>query len=250
MMFISTLLIDTGTNPDRPRPARSWLQNMYRVHQRLCMAFPSKEREGKDEDFLDPFKPEDFGGGQVHIDRRTGNGFLFRIDVQLGGTVVILVSSAIRPNWDYAFHNAGHFLAAPPQIKEYNPSFKKGQFFKFRLTANPTRRCTKNSKDSNGNPVNPQYIGKRIPVPFDMLKEWLIVRGKKGGFAIHDTVVQSGYIYIYKQDDKPESKRLLSVRFDGMLTVTDPDQFRKTIVAGIGSGKAFGFGLLSIAPVK
>ena len=35
--------------------------------------------------------------------------------------------------------------------------------------------------------------------------------------------------------------------FDGRLVVTDAALFRQTLVQGIGSGKAFGFGLLSVA---
>jgi CRISPR system Cascade subunit CasE len=40
----------------------------------------------------------------------------------------------------------------------------------------------------------------------------------------------------------------LAVRFEGVLAVTDPEVFRATVAAGIGSGKAFGFGLLSVGP--
>ncbi|MFK0172604.1 type I-E CRISPR-associated protein Cas6/Cse3/CasE [Streptomyces sp. NPDC090306] len=38
------------------------------------------------------------------------------------------------------------------------------------------------------------------------------------------------------------------VRFDGTATVIDPDQLRAAIRQGIGRGKAYGCGLLSIAP--
>ena len=41
-----------------------------------------------------------------------------------------------------------------------------------------------------------------------------------------------------------------SVLFDGLLRVTDTDAFLRTLVRGIGPGKAFGFGLLSVAPVR
>ena len=51
-MFLSCLLIDIGDNPDRPRPGRIWLRNLYHVHQRLCMAFPSDPRKTDDRDFL------------------------------------------------------------------------------------------------------------------------------------------------------------------------------------------------------
>jgi CRISPR system Cascade subunit CasE len=42
---------------------------------------------------------------------------------------------------------------------------------------------------------------------------------------------------------------MLGVLFEGTLEITDPQQFlNRSIAAGIGSGKAFGFGLLSVAP--
>ncbi len=247
MMYLSTLLINVGDNPDRPRPGRLWLRNLYRVHQRLCMAFPSKARLEKDKFFLRPYDPQEFAQGHVHVNRTQETGFLFRVDPQPGGNVVILVLSAIEPNWAYAFHNAEHLLAHSPQVKEFNPSFTEGQHFRFLLSANPTRRCSKNSKDIRGNPLDGKWIGKRIPVPFEKLKDWLVTRGKKGGFGIDDVAIQSGYVYVDKRDGILESKRLLSVRFEGILTVTDPEAFRKTLISGIGPAKAFGFGLLSLA---
>ncbi|MFB7669048.1 type I-E CRISPR-associated protein Cas6/Cse3/CasE [Kitasatospora sp. NPDC056138] len=42
--------------------------------------------------------------------------------------------------------------------------------------------------------------------------------------------------------------RLPNVRFEGTATVTDPDALRTALLSGIGQGKAFGLGLLSIAP--
>ena len=39
---------------------------------------------------------------------------------------------------------------------------------------------------------------------------------------------------------------LAGASFEGNLAVTDADAFRAALAAGIGPGKAFGFGLLSI----
>ncbi|MFD9904074.1 type I-E CRISPR-associated protein Cas6/Cse3/CasE [Streptomyces sp. NPDC059063] len=39
-------------------------------------------------------------------------------------------------------------------------------------------------------------------------------------------------------------------RFDGTATITDPEPLRKKITEGIGRGKAYGCGLLSIAPAR
>jgi CRISPR system Cascade subunit CasE len=51
--------------------------------------------------------------------------------------------------------------------------------------------------------------------------------------------------------ESPGKKHRLSfgsVLFEGVLEITDAERFQKTLEAGIGSGKAYGFGLLSIAP--
>ena len=242
-MYLSHLLIDVGTNPDRPRPGRLWLQNLYRVHQRLCMAFPSASRKSDDAMFLKPYKPEDFGRGQVHIPRGPEAGFLFRIDPQPSGRVVILVQSALKPDWEYAFHNAHHLLAAPPEARPYAPSFVKEEYLRFRLVANPTRKI-----DTKSGPDGHRRNGKRVPVRTDKLGEWLAGRAKAAGLSIDmDSIaIQPTYIYVNKTRNG-KSQRLRSVRYDGMLRVNDPDRFQETLVRGMGAGKAFGVGLLSVA---
>lgn len=249
-MWLSRLKIDVGDDPTRERPGRSWLHNLYHVHQRLCMAFPSGPRKSDDPQFLKPFNPDDFGKGQVHVNRAHDSGFLFRIDPQPGARVVILVQSALEPDWEYAFRNAGYLLAAPPQVKHFDPSFEAGQRLRFCLVANPTRRLSKHSLGADGRPID-KGIGKRVPVPSSRLFDWLARRAETAGFSVKvdSTCVQPGYVYVNKTRNG-EGQRLRSVRYEGVLGVTDPTRFQQTIVRGIGSGKAFGFGLLSVAPVR
>lgn len=244
-MYLSSLLIDTGDNPDRPRPGRLWLRNLYHVHQRLCMAFPSPSQKSDDNDFLKPYKPEDFAKGQVHVARKVDTGFLFRIDPLPGGRAIVLVQSALEPDWDYAFHNADYLLAARPECKSFQPDFSAGRRLRFRLVANPTRRLSKHSPD-----IKEESVGKRVPVPTEKLLDWLDRRGESGGFLItkESTTIQLGYSYINKRGHN--GQRLRSVKYDGVLQVTDTASFHETIVSGIGSGKAFGFGLLSVAPTE
>lgn len=251
-MYLSSLLVNVGEKPNRPhRPGQLWLQNLYRVHQRLCMAFPSAARRSEDEHFLKPFRPQDFGEGHVHVPRRSDAGFLFRIDPQPGGRAVILVQSATKPDWDYAFHNADYLLAAPPEVKAFDARFTKGQYLRFRLLANPTKRFSKNSRERDGKPVAERWVGKRIPVPAEQLEEWLVRRGTAAGFSLDkdSLTVQPGYVYVDKTPND-QGQRLRSVRYDGILEVTDPALLKEAIVRGIGPGKAFGFGLLSVSPVR
>lgn len=171
---------------------------------------------------------------------------------------MILVQSAVKPDWGYAFHNARDLLAAEPEFEEFKACFSKGQRLRFRLMANPTRRLSRHSLERDGKPVDEKWIGKRVPVPHDRLVDWLSEwrlrqdgRDEPPGFCIDKdrTTVQAGYIYVNK-GRAGAGQRLFSVRYGGVLQVTDADKFRKTVQHGIGPGKAFGFGLLSVAPCQ
>ena len=174
---------------------------------------------------------------------------------------MILAQSAIRPDWDYAFHNAGYLLAAPPELKSFEPRFSAGQRLRFLLVANPTKKIGTISKAERQSSTKEELIkkkgrhGRRVPVPADQLLDWLaewrVRPDESPGFSINkdSTTLQAGYIYVNKERDG-KGQRLRSVRYDGVLEVTDPDKFRNTLLHGIGPGKAFGFGLLSVAPLS
>lgn len=42
---------------------------------------------------------------------------------------------------------------------------------------------------------------------------------------------------------------LKKVRFDGILTVTNAELFKKVLTKGLGHGKAYGLGMMSISPI-
>jgi len=266
-MYLSRLFINVGKNPDRPRPGRLWLRNLYHVHQRLCMAFPSKEQKKNDPHFLAPYNPDCFPEQrdkadqkkseenkevlkQVHAPRDEKAGFLFRIDPQPGGSPVILVQSAIEPDWDYAFQNAQYLLDAPPQVNSFEPLFRKNQQLKFRLLANPVKRASAKSVDSHEKPLDIKWKGKRVPVPREKLKDWLARKTEGAGCHIEEiTLIQTGYVYAGKSGEKKRN-RFFSVRYEGVLKVIDDTLFKNIISKGIGPAKAFGFGLLTVEEIE
>lgn len=271
-MYLSCLLIDVGNNPDRPRPGRLWLRNVYRVHQRLCMAFPYPATKVSDPKFLKPYRPggfrdpwSDHGAASavqeqtaasaapqpptVHVPRDSEHNFLFRIDPQPGGRVVILVLSAVQPDWDYAFQNAAHFLRCF-EVKLFSPILAQGQRLRFRLAANPTQKKDTLSKEQRLAKV-PKRHGHRVPVRGDeaSLRNWLERHAQPAGFRLESlSLIQAGYVYFNKTREAGQGQRLRSVRYEGILEVVDAQSFRQALIRGIGPAKAFGFGLLSIAP--
>ncbi len=255
-MYLSQLLIDTGGNPDRPRPGRMWLNNIYHVHQRLSMAFGKKD------------------------DQKAM--FLFRIDNNIssdGSRAMILVQSEAEPNWQEAFYNAPDFLASLPAYKPYDPVFHEGDILRYRLLANPTKKIStgdfaREHTEKYDRQGRKRTIGKRVSIVslagpidetederavrlHDEYKDWLGRRSGNGGFVIEKfDLVRLFRVVGYKPDGfstrsgswNLDKKRLTfnAALMEGILEVTDPEQFMETIRNGIGSAKSFGFGLLSV----
>jgi CRISPR system Cascade subunit CasE len=229
------------------------------------MAFPDDRRRSADPHFLAPYNPSDFAR-HVHAPRDLNAGFLFRIDPRPGNAPsrhAIIVQSANKPDWEYAFQNAPELLVAPPLVSSFNPSFHVGQQLRFCLRANPTKRIAASNERLGG-----VVAGRRVGLltEADQVR-WLLRKGEVSGFRVpgewveaHDP--QAGdrlAIPRFRVDVVPEGRArndkpghagaFLAVRFEGVLTVTEVAAFRAAVAAGIGSGKAFGFGLLSVAPV-
>jgi CRISPR system Cascade subunit CasE len=158
---------------------------------------------------------------------------LFRVDDGGEAGLYVLVQSRVRPDWTRLTVPAA-YMAGPPQTKEFLPEFRAGQRLHYRVRANPTVK-----RD-----------GKRL----GLYKEeeqlaWLHRKGEMCGFAPLSAACRA--------DDKLGSRTVsgcdatfVAATFDGILTVTDPVKFRDALESGIGSAKGFGFGLLSVAPVK
>jgi CRISPR system Cascade subunit CasE len=107
-MFLSKLVLNV-----RDRQARYDLARPYELHRTLWSAFP------------------DHDPGRV----------LFRIDWdRLGARPFVVVQSDLRPQWQRLDQRGSHYLLAPPELKEFQPSFSRGQRLRFRLRANPTKK--------------------------------------------------------------------------------------------------------------
>lgn len=128
----------------------------------------------------------------------------------------------------------------------YEPLFKKlkeGQRWSFRLRANPTKSLFNSEK--------PNQRGKVVAVKPSEQKNWLIKCGVNNGFSVQEhefDVVESLWKRFIK--DKHENKKeviLYTAVYEGILTITDPLRFANTLSKGVGRGKAYGCGMLTIA---
>ncbi len=112
-------------------------------------------------------------------------------------------------------------------------SLSDGSTWKFRLTANPT--VSKSHQGNNGQ-------GKIIACnSIEEQKEWLLRKADKHGFQVNGfNITQS----IWKKFENQVS--FLSVTYEGILTIENVALFREALINGIGRGKAYGMGLLTI----
>lgn len=242
-LYLSRLFL----NP-RSRQVSNELAQPYEMHRTLMHAF---------EDQLPP--------GVSRPRQKAGMLFHAELDERNHRTVVC-VQSLLEPNWaylealdDYLLQGSGGSGATYKDISRAYARLQDGQTLSFRLRANPTKRLGKGAGDK------PALKGKRIGlVREEDQTTWLERKGKNGGFVL----LRARSTGAAEEDQQPfavkvrtEGKQVgrkrkqrqsrtmthLSVVFDGLLCITEASAFRETLIRGIGSAKAYGFGLLSIA---
>jgi CRISPR system Cascade subunit CasE len=173
------------------------------------------------------------------------------------GRVVLYVQSRVRPDWSGL--PEGILLDIGDEIE--NPGVKSmdavlaglqpGTRLVFRLRANATKKI-----DTKSGPGGEKNNGQRVPLRGEEAKvAWLRRRGMSGGFAIAELRPGVAEVNVIDEADTtgrhPKGGLTFSgTVFEGTLLVKDPVRFRETLERGIGPGKAFGYGLLSVMPVQ
>ena len=189
------------------------IRDTYDWHQKVWQAFGG--RDGASRDFI------------TRVDRLEDN---FRL-------LIVSATQPRKPDW------------CPTdcfQTKVMPDAFFGHARYRFSLLANPTRKL----RVDNPNGTRKKN-GQRVPLrKREELVAWLQRKAETGGFhfdAHSLRTVPRGREYLHK----PGATGLHTVvEFQGVLEVVDPAAFRITIQRGIGSAKAFGFGLLVLAPLQ
>jgi len=231
-MFLSKLML----NPQAPLGRRD-LAHPYEMHRTLMNAYPYPRTDN-----------------QCDV--------LFRVDPARTGPPVVLVQTQEDPaRWSKL---PNRYLVGQAECKLFDLAVISGQRLRFRLRANPTKRVAAKNERLGG-----VMLGKRVGLVTEAEQvRWLLRKGETGGFRIrgawmdarHPETGEPLQLPNFRVDAVPEGRdrngkpghagEFLAVRFEGVLVVTDAQAFQATVAAGIGSGKAFGFGLLSVAPAQ
>lgn len=172
---------------------------------------------------------------------------LWRID-WLGDVCYLLVLSTERPDFTYLVEQFG-FPDSDRcwETKDYDPLLARlqvGQSWRFRLCANPTRSSPREKDEASGRGKVFAHVTK------EQQRQWLIRRAEDCGFLLENNafdVVYSQWKNFRKGKDGNREVTLRMVTFEGILTISNLEQFKQTLVCGIGRAKAYGCGLLTIA---
>jgi len=196
---------------DLATAARLRLRDCYDWHQAVWKVFPGRDGERRD--------------------------FLTRLDQRRDGFRLLIVSPSepTRPDW------------CPSECWQSKPipeTYFSRRRYAFQLCANATKKVTKLGADGQ-----PTKNGRRIPLTKrEELLSWFSRKADEGGFAPDAESLRTfsrGREYFEKQGMNGLHS---AVEFQGILNVTDPVKFHETFTRGVGPAKAFGFGLLVIAP--
>ena len=205
----------TQVTLDLATAARLRLNDCYDWHEAVWKAFPGRDGEKRE--------------------------FLTRLDQRRDGFRLLIVSPTqpVRPDWCPAG-------AESWKTKPIPDTYFTHRRYAFQLCGNPTKKVSKELRDGsltkNGRRVQ---LGKR-----EERVEWIKRKGDQGGFSVDEATLRIFSRGREHFEKKGQPGLLSAVEFQGLLTVTDPVKFHETFTRGIGSAKAFGFGLLVIAPIS
>jgi CRISPR system Cascade subunit CasE len=226
-MWLSRLILDP-----RSRAVRRDLSDCHQLHRTLLGAFPSV---------------------QVPEPRRE-IGLLHRLEQDRIGNPVLLVQSLLEPNWsnlpaDYCSRGRADENPGLKAMGHILDAVRTGSRFRFRLVANPTRRITRDN-------VHGRASSARVELRTEQeWYGWMLRQADAHGFGLEDLSTAPGLQNLIgvnagrlQGKRNGESVTLFAIQFDGVLEVANAELFRVAIRSGIGPGKSYGCGLITIAP--
>ncbi|MFI1400720.1 type I-E CRISPR-associated protein Cas6/Cse3/CasE [Streptomyces sp. NPDC020681] len=177
--------------------------------------------------------PDHLGDNPRHT-----TGLLFRLE-ETEHTSKLLVQATVP--LDPSRLPDGYGRAHVKDLSGMFQALREGLPVRYRITLNPVKRERLPLELQN-------QRGKIIPLSGPAADQWWTQRAAGAGLQLHSTLptpqrpAQSQH-----RTEKPTMRHSL-IRYDGTATITDSATLSQAILAGIGRGKSYGAGLLSLAP--
>ncbi|MEV1010384.1 type I-E CRISPR-associated protein Cas6/Cse3/CasE [Streptomyces sp. NPDC049881] len=216
--WLARLTLDTSR-----ADVREELRNAVAMHRRVMSLFP---------------------GMPARDEARKHLGVLHRVE-QSGRQAVLMVQS----NRKAAPERLPDGYAVSSASRDIDPllaAVAHGRRLSYRCDANPIRRPTRTTRDVYKNLPPVVALHGR---PAD---DWWHRRAELAGLKIHTHLSHPLGAAVGRRGEGSgaQNVRHHRVRFEGTAEIVDPDALRAAMTGGIGKGKAYGCGLLTIAPLR
>lgn len=228
---MSTYFTRIAINPQR-RASRELLGSPHKIHGAVGACFPPTHR---------PSRP------------------LWRVDRTGEGTFLYLLSD-VAPDATHVVENYGWPLAGGWETRDYAvvlDAVREGRRFGFRLAANPVHTVRLPPRVTQGESERKRRLAH---VTAAQQLEWFLKRAEGWGIwvgkeADEETGEESTRTFEIVEravQAFPRGGRTVTIGtavFEGVLTVTDAVRLRRKLVEGFGHAKAYGCGLMTLAPL-
>lgn len=233
------------------RQSKRILASPYRMHALVAGCFPSEGSTGEE--------------GRI----------LWRVDTGQDGSRTLYIVSPRKPSLVGLDEQIGWPDLEPQwKTRSYDQFLKRienGQRYAFRLAANPVvDRATMKDERRRSNRLghvsalqeSAWLVGA---VAYDQAgvnpPEFIVSqdssRALRNGFRVCSDetaglqlVVSGREKKSFRQGAKGRTITIACVQYDGVMEVTDADRLVHTLCFGIGHGKAFGCGLMTVVPIR
>jgi CRISPR system Cascade subunit CasE len=187
-------------------------RNPYEIHRALWKVFPEDGEAARD--------------------------FLFRVERSERNQAEILMQSSRQPQ---GFSKTVRVLAC----REYPLSLYGGQRLRFLLLANPVKTINDEAgrRNREGEPKK-----CRVPLVRDEEQRLWMKRKFQHAASLESLIIDRAVPLRFRKSKENRVGKIQPVFFKGILKVEDPEALVRLVSGGIGPAKAFGCGLLSIAP--
>lgn len=183
---------------------------------------------------------------------RDGARTLWRLDQHTDRQTTLYIASPTAPDLTRLVEQAGWPTTDTWETRPYTTflnALARGQIWAFRLTANPTRNGRKTAAAPDT-----QRFGA---VTAEQQARWLTQRAPAHGFTIARQDDGHLNLSIHQRQTRTFNRTrgerpvtLTTATYDGVLHVEDPAGLRHVLATGIGHARAYGCGLLTLAPAE
>ncbi len=166
---------------------------------------------------------------------RAEKSVLYRV-IEKRDQIYLLVSSNEKPNpAELAKRGLNTDETMIRDVSSLREKLSAGRLLRFELLASP---CKKLGGEANGRRFFLQTAEERL--------NWLKRKGEQGGFEVLFADETGARVDVVGRREGKQVKNS-AVLFSGLLRITDAEAFWASYTCGIGPGKAYGLGMLTIA---